>query len=68
MSTRTGFQTFLRLSEKLCRLFGTFRGSITAAVNASTLSAEDKAKVLAIISTIDSACAALQLVTITWES
>lgn len=68
MFQRTGFQTFLRLSEKLCRLFGTYRGSITAAVNASSLSDADKAKVLAIITTIDTACAALQLVTITWES
>lgn len=68
MFARTGFQTFLKLSGKLCKLFGVYRGSITAAVNASTLSAEDKAKVLAIISTIDSACAALALVTITWES
>lgn len=68
MFQRTGFQTFLRLSEKLCRLFGTYRGSITAAVNASTLSAPDKEKVLAIISTIDTACAALQLVTVRWET
>ena len=68
MFQRTGFQTFLRLSEKLCRLFGTYRGSITAAVNASSLSDADKTKVLAIITTIDTACAALQLVTITWES
>ena len=68
MATRTGLQTFLRLSEKLCRLFGTYRGSITAAVNASSLSDADKAKVLAIITTIDTACAALDLITVTWET
>jgi hypothetical protein len=65
---RTGLQTFARTVHSLCRLFGVFRGSIKAAISASNLSTSDKEKLLALIDTIDTACSAVDLIMVKYES
>jgi hypothetical protein len=64
---RTGLQTFAKTVHKLCRLFGVFRGSIVLAVNATSLSSGDKAKLISLIETVDTACSAIDLIMIKSE-
>jgi len=67
MNSRNGLATFARTVHFLCRLLGSFRGSIVAAVQASSLSVERKAELQALIGTIDTACAAIDLIMVRWE-
>jgi hypothetical protein len=67
MFKRTGLQTFAVTVHKLCRLFGVFRGSIKAAINASQLQSSDKANLLALVDTVDSACSAIDLIMVKYE-
>jgi len=65
---RSGLGTFAKSVHGLCRLLGVFRGSIIAAVNASSLPADRKAELVALIATIDTACAAIDLIMVRYES
>jgi hypothetical protein len=64
---RTGLGKFAKTVHILCRLFGTFRGSIKGAINASQLDSSDKDKLLALVDTIDTACAAVDLIMVKYE-
>jgi len=47
---------------------GVWRGSIVAAINASPATAEQKANLLALLDTVDTACAAIDATRTVWES
>lgn len=68
MGGRNGLATFAKAVHGLCRLLGVFRGSIIAAVNASSLTTERKAELTGLIATIDTACAAIDLIMVRYES
>jgi len=51
----------------MCRLLGVWRGSIVAAINASPATAEQKANLLALLDTVDTACAAIDATRTVWE-
>lgn len=61
-SKRNGFQSFLRMCHAMCVFFGRWRGPVQAAIAATDLSAENKAKLLAAMASIDAACAVVDLV------
>jgi len=65
---RTGLPRFLAIAHMMCRLLGVWRGSIVAAINASPATAEQKANLLALLDTVDTACAAIDATRTVWES
>lgn len=68
MASRTGLPRFLYLAHLLCKLFGSYRGSILAAIEASTVAtAEQKAQLIALVNAVDTACAAIDAITVVWE-
>jgi len=52
----------------MCRLFGVWRTSIVAAINASPANPADKAKLLELVNIVDTSCAAIDAVRTVWES
>ena len=62
MATRTGLQTFLLLCHKICKLLGVWQSSIVGAINASALTTEQKAEIVAVISAVNTACDAMVLI------
>ena len=65
---RTGLPAFFRLAHAMCRLFGVWRTSIVAAINASPANPADKAKLLELVNIVDTSCAAIDAVRTVWES
>lgn len=65
---RTGLGKFLRLAHAMCVLFGVWRGSIIAAINASPATEQQKETLLNLVNVIDSACSAVDAVRTVWES
>lgn len=59
MATRTGLQTFLKLCHKICVLLGVWQSTIISAVNATDLSTEQKAEIVALINAVNTACDAI---------
>ena len=67
MAQRTGLQVFSRTAHQLCKILVKWRPSITAAINASTLSAEDKAAAISYLTAAENACNAFNLLMTKWE-
>ena len=67
MAQRTGLQAFSKIAHSLCRLLGTWQGSIVAAINASSLSSEDKTAAINYIAAANSACGAFVQLMTKWE-
>jgi hypothetical protein len=67
MGTRNGLQAFTKIAHSLCRLLGTWQAPITAAINASSLSSEDKASAIAYIAAANTACGAFVKLMTKWE-
>ena len=61
-STRTGLQQFLKLCHRICKLLGVWQASIIGAVNASSLTTDQKAEITAVISAVNTACDAMVLI------
>lgn len=68
MAARTGLQAFSKAAHGVCRLLGRWQPSIVAAINASSLSSEDKAKAIEYIAAANTACGAFILLMTKWES
>lgn len=68
MVARTGLQVFSRTAHKLCGILVKWRPSIVAAINASSLSSEDKAAAVTYITAAESACNAFNLLMTKFES
>ena len=68
LAMRTGLSRFIILAHALCVLFGRWRGSIIAAINASNATEGQKTQLLGLISAIDASCAAVDAVRTVWES
>lgn len=61
MAARTGLQAFAKAAHGICRLLGTWQPSIVAAINASSLSTEDKAAAVSYVTAANNACNAFNL-------
>lgn len=57
---RIGVATLILLARRVCDLYTKYAPSIISFINASSLSAEDKAAVLAWLNAAQSVCAALR--------
>ncbi len=55
-------QQFLKLCHRICKLLGVWQSSIIAAVNASGLDSGQKAEIIAVINTVNTACDAMVLI------
>lgn len=65
---RTGLGRFAIIVHMMCKLFGTWRGSIIQAVNSHpTLTAEQKNQLLGLVNTIDTACSAVDVLLVRYE-
>lgn len=66
---RTGLSRFAIIVHMMCKLFGTWRGSIVQAINAhQTLTTEQKTQLLGLVQTIDTACSAVDVLLVRYES
>lgn len=61
-STRTGLQQFVKLCHRICKLLGVWQSSIVGAINASGLTSDQKAEVIAVVNAINVACDAMVLI------
>lgn len=61
-STRTGLQKFLLLCHRICKLLGVWQASIVGAINATSLTTEQKNEIIAVISAVNTACDAMVLI------
>lgn len=66
--SRTGLGKFLRLAHAMCVLFGVWRGSIIAAIEASPATQQQKETLLNLVNVIDGACSAVDSIRTVWES
>lgn len=65
---RTGLGKFAIVVHSLCRLFGTWRGSIQNGINNhATLTPEQKSQLLGLVQTIDTACQAVDVLLTRYE-
>lgn len=67
MAARTGLQVFARTAHKLCSVLVKWRPSIVAAINASSLSAEDKSAAITYITAAENACNSFNLLMTKFE-
>jgi len=67
MAARTGISAFSKAAHGICRLLGRWQPSIIAAINASSLSAEDKASAVAYVNAANAACGAFVQLMTKWE-
>ena len=68
MAQRTGLQAFSKSAHGICRLLGRWQPSIVAAINASSLSTEDKASAVSYVNAANAACGAFVQLMTRWES
>jgi len=64
---RTGVSTLIYLVQRICKLFIAYQDSITAFINASTLTAPQKAQVIEWCETGVTVCGLLLLIKVTYE-
>ena len=57
---RTGLPTFVRICAQLCKLFDRYEMTINVAIDASTLTSENKQKAKDAIVAVDIACSAIR--------
>lgn len=58
-STRNGLQAFLKLCHRICKLLGVWQSSIIAAVNATSLTSDQKTEIIGVINAVNTACDAM---------
>lgn len=68
MAGRTGVQAFATAAHGICRLLGRWQPSIVAAINASSLSTEDKSAAVGYVNAANAACGAFVQLMTRWES
>jgi len=68
MAGRTGLQVFSRTAHKLCAILVKWRPSIAAAINSSSLSAEDKTAAITYLTAAENACNAFNLLMTKFEN
>lgn len=56
MAARTGLPTAIRLTRGFCKFLATWKPSVTAAINASSLSAENKTIAINTLDAIETGC------------
>lgn len=59
MAQRTGFQTFLKLCHKICVLLGVWQSTIISAINATSLTTEQKNELVSLVNAVNTACDAM---------
>lgn len=59
MAARTGLQQFLKLCHRICVLLGVWQATILSAVNATSLSSDQKTEIIAAINAVNTACDAM---------
>ncbi|MEO5645854.1 MAG: hypothetical protein ABIQ91_00030 [Candidatus Paceibacterota bacterium] len=67
MAGRTGMQAFTTICKKACKLLAVWQNSIIGVVNASALSAEDKALAISTINSINASCDVFVQLSTRWE-
>jgi hypothetical protein len=60
--SRNGLQQFLKLCHRICKLLGVWQASIVGAINASSLSSDQKAEIVSVINAVNTACDAMVLI------
>lgn len=68
MAKRSGLSTFLRTCHGLCVLFAAWKGTMVAAIDASSATPENKQKLKDLIDTIQDACSAVDSIRVVWEN
>jgi len=68
MAQRTGLQTVLNLAHRVCHVYAVWRGSIIAAIDASSASTENKTLLKSALTAMDAACTAVDALRTVWES
>ena len=64
---KTGLQTFARLIIRFCKFFHRYEYSLKAAINALSISAADKAALIAAVDAIEGACSIARAILIRVE-
>lgn len=67
MAQRTGFQAFLKLCHKVCVLLGVWQATIISAINATSLTSEQKAELVSLVNAVNTACDAMVQATTRYE-
>lgn len=67
MAVRTGLQTAIKLTRGFCKFLATWKPSVVAAINSSSLSAPDKATAIATLDAIESGCDVFSMLFVRWE-
>lgn len=68
MAGRTGLQTAVKLCNRFCKFLSTWKPSVVGAINASTLTTEQKNLAIATLDAIESSCDVFRMLMTTWES
>ena len=67
MAARTGLPTAVRLTRGFCKFLATWKPSVVAAINASSLSSTDKATAIATLDAIESGCDIFSMLLVRYE-